>query len=128
MRHIPAARANGGASLTVRPCGPDKELEQGVPSMNNRSPMIAGGFAALTMLLASPPEAEANFKRQHASSCIEDSLVPLALFQDQFLINTSDTYFDFFFCGMPEDTALRKDHVSRLDLTGVDQSTADSVL
>ena len=76
--------------------------------MNNRSPMIAGGFAALTMLLASPPEAEANFKRQHASSCIEDSLVPLALFQDQFLINTSDTYFDFFFCGMPEDTALRK--------------------
>ena len=96
--------------------------------MNNRSPMIAGGFAALTVLLASPPKAEANFKRQHASSCIEDSLVPLALFQDQFLVNSSDTYFDFFFCGMPEDTSLRKERVTRLDLTGDDESTADSVL
>jgi hypothetical protein len=95
--------------------------------MNKRSPLIAGTFAVLTTLLSSPPDAEANFKRQHASSCTEDSLQPLALFQDQFLINTSDSFFDFFFCGMPEDTALRKDRVVQLTLAGIDESTTNAV-
>src|SRR5258708_28707782 len=97
MRHIQAARANGTACPTVRPCGFRQELEQGVQSMNNRSPMIAGGFAALNLLVATPPEAEANFKRQHASSCIEDSFVSLAYFLYQFLSHTSSTFFAFFY-------------------------------
>jgi hypothetical protein len=95
--------------------------------MNKRSSLIAGTFAVVTALLASPPDARANFKRQHASSCIEDSVPPLALFQDQFLVNTSETLFDIFFCGMPEDTSLRKDRVVRLNLVGVDESTTNAV-
>jgi len=95
--------------------------------MNHRSPLIAGTFAVLTVIFASPPPAEATFKRQHASSCVEDSLLPLALFQDQFLLNTSDTFFDFFLCGMPEDTDLRKERVTRLNLTGIDESTVNGV-
>src|SRR5262245_30032814 len=105
----------------------EDDLEEGVQSMNKRSPLIAGTFAVLTTLLSSPPDAEANFKRQHASSCMEDSLQPLALFQDQFLVNTSESFFDFFFCGMPEDTALRKDRVVQLTLAGIDESTSNAV-
>jgi hypothetical protein len=95
--------------------------------MKMRSPLIAGSFAILTALVASPPNAEANFKRQHASACTEDSLQPFALFQDQFLVNTSETFNDFFRCAMPEDTALRKDRVARLNLSGVDESTSQPV-
>jgi hypothetical protein len=95
--------------------------------MNHRSPLIAGSFALFTMLVASPPPAQAFFKRQHASTCIENSLQPLASFQDQFLVNTSETLFDFFLCGMQEDTSLRKERVTRLNLTGVDESTVNAV-
>jgi len=95
--------------------------------MDKRSPLIAGSFAVLTTLIASPPPAQANFKRQHASTCVENSLQPLALFQDQFLLNTSETFFDFFLCGMQEDSALRKDRVVKLNLMGVDESTVNAV-
>jgi hypothetical protein len=95
--------------------------------MNQRSPLVAGTFAILTVLVASPPPAEANFKRQHASSCIEDGLPPIAAFQDQFLVNTSVAFFDVVVCGMPEETSLRKDRVVRLSLTGIDGSTVNSV-
>jgi hypothetical protein len=95
--------------------------------MNKRLPLIAGSFAVLTVLFASSPDAEANFKRQHASSCFEDSLQPLSIFQDQFLINTSESFLDFFVCAMPEDTSLRKDRVVRLNLIGVDETSIDSV-
>jgi hypothetical protein len=95
--------------------------------MNHRSPMIAGSFAVLTVLFASPPDAEANFKRQSASACMESSLQPLALFIDPFVLNTSGTFPDIFVCAMPEDTAIRKDRVVRLNLVGTDQSATDSV-
>src|SRR5262245_1574392 len=95
--------------------------------MNNRSPLIAGSFALLTVLVATPPSAEATFKRQHASSCVEDSLQPLGLFQDQFLLNTSATFFDFFLCAMPEDTSLRKDRVTKINVMGMDQSTVNPI-
>jgi hypothetical protein len=95
--------------------------------MKNYSPLIAGSFAALTVLVASPPQASANFKRLHSSSCMEDSLQPQALFQDQFLLNVSANLFDVFFCAMPEDTAIRKDRVIRLNLFGVDESTTNPI-
>jgi hypothetical protein len=89
--------------------------------------MIAGSFTVLTMLFASPPAAEANFKRQHASSCIEDGLPKVTAFQDQFLVNTSTNFFDVVVCGMPEETSLRKERVLRLNVTGIDGSTVNSV-
>src|SRR5262249_3267083 len=97
-RRISARERRRRAMSSPARVAPQQELEQGVQSMNKRSPLIAGSFAVLTALLSSPPDAQATFKRQHASSCVEDSLQPLAVFQDQFLVNTSETSFDVFFC------------------------------
>ena len=96
--------------------------------MNAQSSMIAAGFAFLTVVVASPPPASANFKRQHASSCMEDSVTPQAVFQEQFLVNNSSQLADNFVCGLAEDTAIRKDKVVKLNLTGLDQTTAGQIV
>jgi hypothetical protein len=95
--------------------------------MYPRSPSIVAGSLFVTVVLASPPKASANFKRQHASSCIEDGLQRTAMFQEQFLVNTSTTVADQFVCAMPEDTDIRKDKVVTLNVTGIDQATAAQV-
>src|SRR5262249_21210185 len=95
--------------------------------MNSRAHSTGAGplvvTFTVTLVLASPPSASANFKRQHASSCMEDGLERMAVFQDQFLVNASAWALDQFVCGMPEDTDVRKDKVVQLNVTGIDQST-----
>lgn len=95
--------------------------------MSIKLPAVAAVSAVLTALVASSPDAGATFKRQHASFCTESSLPPQVLFTDQFMLNSDNQFFDVLYCGFQEDTALPKQRVSRLVVTGIDQTVANSV-
>jgi hypothetical protein len=91
--------------------------------MSTKPPWIAAGFALLTTLVASPPPAGATFKRQAAAACTDGSQTPQSLFQDALRLNVGNSGFSLFFCGLPEDSALRKEQITRVNLTGIDGNT-----
>ena len=95
--------------------------------MKTRLSLICAGSAVVTALLASPPAAEARYKRVHASGCIEQSPSHKYLVQTGTLWNDDNSSLSALICALPEDRDFPKTAVTQLTVTGFDGNSSNAV-